>query len=80
MQNGLLGAKTIKQAARLMKANVFTAPELIEETYKNIENAKVSTELSKSGFYPTVTAGYSLGSNVFFTNLTDTELILFTKM
>lgn len=40
MQNGLLGAKTIKQAARLMKANVFTAPELIEETYKNIENAK----------------------------------------
>lgn len=29
MEKGILGAKTIKQAARLMKANVFTCPELI---------------------------------------------------
>jgi len=30
MEKGILGAKTIKQASRLMKANVFTCPELIE--------------------------------------------------
>jgi len=52
----------------------------IKVAEKNIENAKVSTELSKSGFYPTVTAGYSLGSNVFFTNLTDTELGFFDQL
>ena len=38
MDKGILGAKTIKQAARLMKANVFTAPELIEATFDNMEN------------------------------------------
>ena len=37
MDKGILGAKTVKQAARLMKANVFTAPELIEATFDNIE-------------------------------------------
>ena len=37
MDKGILGAKTVKQAARLMKANVFTAPELIEATYENME-------------------------------------------
>ena len=36
MDKGILGAKTIKQASRLMKANVFTCPELIEQTYDNI--------------------------------------------
>ena len=36
MDKGILGAKTIKQASRLMKANVFTCPELIEQTYENI--------------------------------------------
>ena len=40
MDKGSLGAKTIKQAARLMKANVFTCPELIEATYDNIESQK----------------------------------------
>ena len=40
---------------------------------KNIEGAELSTEISKSGFYPTVSAGYSFGSNVFFTNLSDME-------
>ena len=29
---------------------------------KNIENAKLSTEISKSGFMPTITLGYRLGS------------------
>ena len=37
MDKGILGAKTIKQAARLMKANVFTAPELIEATFENMD-------------------------------------------
>jgi len=37
MDKGILGAKTIKQASRLMKANVFTCPELIEQTYENID-------------------------------------------
>ena len=37
MDKGILGAKTIKQASRLMKANVFTCPELIEATFDNIE-------------------------------------------
>ena len=36
MEKSLLGAKTIKQAMRLMKANVFTSPELVEAAYKNI--------------------------------------------
>lgn len=36
MEKGILGAKTIKQASRLMKANVFTCPELISQTYENI--------------------------------------------
>ena len=36
MNKGILGAATIKQASRLMKANVFTCPELIEATYGNI--------------------------------------------
>ena len=36
MDKGLLGAKTIKQATRLMKANVITSPELIESTFANI--------------------------------------------
>ena len=37
MDKGILGARTIKQANRLMRANVFTCPELIEATYENIE-------------------------------------------
>lgn len=45
----------------------------IKVAEKNIENAELSTEISRSGFYPTVTAGYSYGSNAFFTNLTDDE-------
>jgi Asp-tRNA(Asn)/Glu-tRNA(Gln) amidotransferase A subunit family amidase len=40
MEKGILGAKTIKQASRLMKANVFTCPELINATFDNIEAGK----------------------------------------
>ena len=45
----------------------------IKVAEKNIESAVLSTEISKSGFYPNVSVGYGFGSNVFFTNLTDTE-------
>lgn len=47
---------------------------------KNIENAILGTEISKSGFYPTLTANYGFGSNVFFTNLTDTEQPFFDQL
>lgn len=52
----------------------------IKVAEKNIENSKLSTEISKSGFYPTVTGGYSFGSNVFFTNLQDTEASFFNQL
>jgi outer membrane protein len=52
----------------------------IQVAKKNIENAAINTEISKSGFLPTVTAGYSLGTNVFFTNLTTTEATFFNQL
>ncbi len=52
----------------------------IKVAEKNIENAKVGTEISKSGFYPTVTGGYTLGTNVFYTNLIDTEDAFFNQI
>jgi outer membrane protein len=45
----------------------------IKVAEKNIENAELGTEISKSGFYPTVTASYGYGSNVFFSSLVNTE-------
>ena len=32
-----MGATTMKMAQRMMKANQFTAPELIEASFKNME-------------------------------------------
>jgi len=40
MEKGILGANTIQTATRLMKANFFTCPELVEAAYKNIESKK----------------------------------------
>jgi Asp-tRNA(Asn)/Glu-tRNA(Gln) amidotransferase A subunit family amidase len=40
MNKGILGAETIKQATRLMKANVFTCQELVSACYDNIEKGK----------------------------------------
>ena len=40
---------------------------------KNIEGAELSTKLSKSNYYPSVTAGYGIGTNAFFTNLSSSE-------
>lgn len=52
----------------------------IKVAEKNIENAKVSTQISKSGFLPTVTGGYSFGTNVFYTNLISTEAGFFDQI
>lgn len=52
----------------------------IKVAEKNIENAVLGTEISKSGFYPTLSASYGYGSNVFFTNLIDTEEDFFTQL
>lgn len=40
MNKGILGAETIKQATRLMKANVFTCQELVSACYERIEGGK----------------------------------------
>ena len=40
MNKGILGAETIKQATRLMKANVFTCQELVSSCYDNIEKGR----------------------------------------
>ena len=52
----------------------------IKVAEKNVENAMLGTEISKSGFYPTLTANSGIGSNVFFTNLTDTEEAFFNQL
>ncbi|SFC87526.1 TolC family protein [Algibacter pectinivorans] len=52
----------------------------IKVAEKNVENAVLGTEISKSGFYPTLSASYGFGSNVFFTNLIDTEEDFFTQL
>lgn len=52
----------------------------IKVAEKNIEVAELSTEISKSGFYPTVSASYSLGSGAFYTNLFDTEDTFFNQI
>lgn len=45
----------------------------IKVAEKNIENSILNTEISKSGFYPTVSGSYSYGSSAFFTNLSANE-------
>lgn len=52
----------------------------IKVAEKNIENALLGTKISKSGFYPTLSASYGFGSNVFFTNLINTEEDFFTQL
>lgn len=52
----------------------------IKVAEKDIENAELGTTISKSGFYPTVTAGYSYGTSAFFTNLTDDETAFFRQL
>lgn len=52
----------------------------IKVAQKNIENAELGTEISKSGFYPSVSVGYGFGSNAFYTNLIDTEDAFFSQL
>jgi outer membrane protein len=47
---------------------------------KNIENAEINTEIAKSGFLPDVSLGYTFGSNVFFSNLSQTEETFFNQL
>lgn len=35
---------------------------------KNIDNSEINTQISKAGFLPSVSVGYSFGTNVFYTN------------
>ncbi|MBT8272560.1 MAG: TolC family protein [Bacteroidia bacterium] len=52
----------------------------IKAAEKNIESSQLGTEISKSGFYPTVTFGYGFGSNVFFSNLVNDEDAFFEQL
>jgi outer membrane protein len=45
-----------------------------------IESAELDTKIAKSGYYPSVTGGYSLGSNAFYTNLQDGEDTFFNQL
>ncbi|MEC3905786.1 TolC family protein [Tamlana sp. 2201CG12-4] len=47
---------------------------------KNVENSKLGSEISKSGFYPTVSGGYSFGSNAFYSNLIKDEADFFEQL
>ena len=40
---------------------------------KNIENAQLSTEISKSGYMPSVSFSYGFGTNAFYSNLINNE-------
>lgn len=52
----------------------------IKVAEKNIENAELGTEVSKSGFLPTVTASYNYGSSAFYTNLSQNEADFFKQL
>lgn len=47
---------------------------------KRISNAELSTEISKSGYLPSLSGRYSYGSNAFYTNLFDTEDTFFNQI
>jgi len=51
-------------------AYAFKNRNEIKIAEKNIENAQLGTEISKSGFMPTVSLRYGFGTNIFFSNLT----------
>jgi len=52
----------------------------IKVAEKTIESAKLGSEISKSGFYPTVSGGYSYSSNAFFSNLSEDEASFWDQM
>lgn len=40
---------------------------------KNIESAEINTEISKSGYLPSVSLGYGFNTNAFYTNIVQNE-------
>lgn len=52
----------------------------IKVAEKRMENAKLGTEISKSGYYPLLTFNYGFGSNAFFTNVLDNEQDLLSQL
>src|SRR5690606_13729439 len=52
----------------------------IKVAEKNIENAQISTEISKSGYMPSVSIGYSFGSGINFNNIEKDEDRFFRQM
>ncbi len=40
---------------------------------KNVESAQISTEISKSGYLPSVSLSYGFGTNAFYSNLANNE-------
>jgi len=52
----------------------------IKVAQKDIENAELSTEISKSGFMPSVNLNYGFGTNIFYTNLSTDEASFFNQL
>jgi outer membrane protein len=52
----------------------------IKVAEKGIENSQLGVEISKSGYYPSVSASYGFGTNAFYTNLVDTEASFFNQL
>ncbi|TYB72206.1 TolC family protein [Bizionia saleffrena] len=47
---------------------------------KGIEISQLGTEISKAGYYPSVSLGYGFGSNVFYSNLQQNEDPFFQQL
>ncbi|WP_170235061.1 TolC family protein [Bizionia gelidisalsuginis] len=47
---------------------------------KGIEISELGTEISKAGYYPSVSLGYGFGSNVFYSNLQQNEDPFFQQL
>jgi outer membrane protein len=47
---------------------------------KNIENAQLGTEISKSGYSPSVSLSYGFGTNAFYSNLLNNELAFLDQL
>lgn len=52
----------------------------IKVAEKNIEGAELSTEISKSGFMPSLGFSYGFGSNVFYSNVIQGEESFFNQL
>ncbi|MBT8260701.1 MAG: TolC family protein [Flavobacteriaceae bacterium] len=73
-------AELMYNDARPIVNNALENRYEVKVAEKNIENATLGIDISKSGFLPSVTFNYGFGSNAFFTNLTDTEDPFFEQL